>query len=146
MVTEYLRDDIYGIWAILDEGYYLYLINYVYQQFCMFIIFVYCVIQFSMMFRYLSEKYITQTNFSHAVNFQRRHLHVNGTIVLDATAANSPDNKVHGAKMEPTWVLSAPDGPPVDSMNLAIRVWLRNHDVCFYILWKIVYVYSMLTT
>ena len=31
---------------------------------------------------------------------------------------------VHGAHMGPTWVLSAPDGPHVGSMNLAIRdVW-----------------------
>ena len=33
----------------------------------------------------------------------------------------SPDSKVHGANMGPTWVLSAPDGPHVGSMNLAIR-------------------------
>ena len=32
-----------------------------------------------------------------------------------------PDNKVHGANMEPTWVLSAPDGPHVGPMKLAIR-------------------------
>ena len=32
-----------------------------------------------------------------------------------------PDSKVHGANMGPTWVLSAPDGPHVGSMNLAIR-------------------------
>ena len=31
-----------------------------------------------------------------------------------------PDNKVHGANMGPTWVLSAPDGPHVGPMNLAI--------------------------
>ena len=31
------------------------------------------------------------------------------------------DNKVHGANMGPTWVLSAPDGPHVGPMNLAIR-------------------------
>ena len=34
---------------------------------------------------------------------------------------NSPDSKVHGAIMGPTWVLSAPDDPHVDPMNLAIR-------------------------
>ena len=34
------------------------------------------------------------------------------------------DSKVHGANMGPTWVLSAPDGPPVGPMNLAIRVSL----------------------
>ena len=32
-----------------------------------------------------------------------------------------PDNKVHGANMGPTWVLSAPDGPHVGPMNIAIR-------------------------
>ena len=31
-----------------------------------------------------------------------------------------PDNKVHGANMGPTGVLSAPDGPHVGLMNLAI--------------------------
>ena len=33
-----------------------------------------------------------------------------------------PDSKVHKANMGPTWVLSAPDGPHVGPMNLAIRV------------------------
>ena len=32
-----------------------------------------------------------------------------------------PDSKVHGANIGPTWVLSAPDGPHVGPMNLAIR-------------------------
>ena len=32
-----------------------------------------------------------------------------------------PDSKVHGANMGPTWVLSAPGGPHVGLMNLAIR-------------------------
>ena len=32
-----------------------------------------------------------------------------------------PDSKVHGANMGPTWVLSAPDGPHVGPMNLAMR-------------------------
>ena len=34
----------------------------------------------------------------------------------------TPDSKVHGANMGPTWVLSAPDGPHVGPMNLAIMV------------------------
>ena len=34
--------------------------------------------------------------------------------------SNIPDNKVHGANMGPTWVLSAPDGPHIGPMNLAI--------------------------
>ena len=33
-----------------------------------------------------------------------------------------PDSKVHGANMGPTWVLSAPGGPYVGPINLAIRV------------------------
>ena len=33
-----------------------------------------------------------------------------------------PESKVHGANMGPIWVLSAPDGPHVGPMNLAIRV------------------------
>ena len=33
-----------------------------------------------------------------------------------------PDSKVHGASMGPTWVLSAPGGPHMGPMNLAIRV------------------------
>ena len=33
-----------------------------------------------------------------------------------------PDNSVHGVNMRSTWVLSAPDGPHVGPMNLAIGV------------------------
>ena len=39
-----------------------------------------------------------------------------------------PDNKVHGANMGPTWVLSSPDGPHVGPMNLAIRVSYDGHS------------------
>ena len=39
---------------------------------------------------------------------------------------NYPDSKVHGANMGPTWVLSAPDGPHVGPMNLAIRVLIKG--------------------
>ena len=39
---------------------------------------------------------------------------------------NFPDNKVNGANMEPTWVLSAPDGPHVGPMNLAIKVTIQG--------------------
>ena len=34
---------------------------------------------------------------------------------------HTPDSKVHGANMGPTWVLSAPDGPHAGPMNLASR-------------------------
>ena len=40
-----------------------------------------------------------------------------------------PDSKVHRANMGPRWVLSAPDGPHVCPMNLAIRVVFHG-DVC----------------
>ena len=30
---------------------------------------------------------------------------------------DSPDNKVHGANMEPTWGRKDPDGPQVGPMN-----------------------------
>ena len=38
---------------------------------------------------------------------------------------NSPDSKIHGANMGPTWVLSAPDGSHVGPMNLAVREYRR---------------------
>ena len=44
--------------------------------------------------------------------------------VYGSIAAQSdyiPDSKDHGANMGPTWVLSAPDGPHLGPMNLAIR-------------------------
>ena len=34
---------------------------------------------------------------------------------------NIPNSNVHGANVGPTWVLSAPDGPHVGPINLAIR-------------------------
>ena len=40
--------------------------------------------------------------------------------VLICSGMKVPDSKVHGANMGPTWVLSAPDGPHIDPMNLAI--------------------------
>ena len=42
----------------------------------------------------------------------------------------NPDNKVHGANIRPTWVLSAPDGPHVGPMSLAIRECLPGSISC----------------
>ena len=39
----------------------------------------------------------------------------------------TPDSKVHGANMGPTWVLSAPDGPHVGPMDLAVKDYLFQH-------------------
>ena len=60
---------------------------------------------------------------------------------------SSPESKVHGANMGPTWVLSALVGPHVGPVNFAIWiVWnneiRRHHDgVC---VWKIRHYWSVL--
>ena len=46
---------------------------------------------------------------------------VTGNFPAQKASDVDADNKVHGANMGPTWVLSAPDGPHVGPMNLAIR-------------------------
>ena len=46
-----------------------------------------------------------------------------------------PDGKDHGAKIGPTWVLSAPGGPYVGPMNLAIRVWYEMKLFDFECIW-----------
>ena len=38
----------------------------------------------------------------------------------------TPDSKVRGANMGPTWVLSSPDGPHVGPKNLAIKEALHT--------------------
>ena len=53
----------------------------------------------------------------------------------------SPDTKVHGANMGPTWVLSAPDGPMLAPWTLLsgsalvscdMRWWVQSlHSICF---------------
>ena len=40
---------------------------------------------------------------------------------MELICYSHPDSKVCGANMGPTWVLSAPGGPHVGPMNLAIR-------------------------
>ena len=37
---------------------------------------------------------------------------------------DNPDNKVCGANMGPTWVLSAPDGPQVGPINLSRKFFM----------------------
>ena len=48
------------------------------------------------------------------------------SIVVHKTSWPLPDSEVHGANMGPTWVLSAPDGPHVGPVNLAIGVVNTN--------------------
>ena len=50
-------------------------------------------------------------------------------ILLTGQHWSIPDSKVHGTNMGPTWVLSAPVGPHVDPVNLAIwdvMTWCRT--------------------
>ena len=46
---------------------------------------------------------------------------------------DQPDSKIHGANIGPTGVLSAPDGPHVGPMNLAIRACMNNHTIVLFI-------------
>ena len=64
-----------------------------------------------------------------------------------------PDSKVHVAYMGPTWVLSAPGGPHVGSMNQVIRdgsiVWdgMLNLGMCvitFSVLIQIIWVWDII--
>ena len=54
---------------------------------------------------------------------------INQWIIPSHKSHSNPDSKVHGANMGPTWVLSAPDGPHVGPMNLAIREVLQIQNV-----------------
>ena len=45
---------------------------------------------------------------------------------VSGSPQDHPDSKVHGANMGPIWVLSAPDGPHVGPMNLAIRAFVAG--------------------
>ena len=49
---------------------------------------------------------------------------------LDEAAYGNPDS-VHGANIGPTWVLTAPDGPHVGIMNLAIREHIYSPCFCY---------------
>ena len=51
-------------------------------------------------------------------------------IWIEHQSVTSAESKVHEPNMETTWVLSAPDGPNIGPMNLAIRV----HVSCWWIL------------
>ena len=54
--------------------------------------------------------------------------------VHNKSAYRFPDSKVHGGNMGPTWVLSAPDGPHVGPMNLAVGVGSDNGSLPSYYL------------
>ena len=62
-----------------------------------------------------------------------------------------PDSKVHGADMWPTWDLSAPDGPHLGPVNLAIRDvtllspnrYLPTYQRWSHYAWRVVIHYSV---
>ena len=62
------------------------------------------------------------------VSLWARRLDVSDCPCYHKTPLKEPDSKVHGANMGPTWDLSAPDGPHVGPMNLAIRGQLQVHE------------------
>ena len=111
----------YGIWHynILE-----FLILYV----SLFIFIVQCIelIQPGCLFK------VMRNHDTRRTTFHTKHLHTYSHIWLvyriseSTTPATSmdktiPDSKVHGANMGSTWVLSAPDGPHVDPINIALR-------------------------
>ena len=53
------------------------------------------------------------------------HIRVDIVQMIDPSI-ELPDSKLHEANMGPTWILSAPDGPHVGPMNLAIGVSIRS--------------------
>ena len=62
-------------------------------------------------------------------------------VLQEVSSKLSPDSKFQGANMGPTWVLSAPDGPHVGPMNLAIRVVIYvcsevPQPVCNFMAWQ----------
>ena len=59
-----------------------------------------------------------QSNIGHAIS--PRYTLKNGA-PLPHKCLSDPDTKVHGTNMGPTWVLSAPDGPHVGPIDLAIK-------------------------
>ena len=85
----------------------------------------------------------SQLNVDDFVIYYANNLHLagNNTNQLcewhpSRNAYYNPDNKVHGANMGPTWVLSAPDGPHVGPINLAIREFIRKSSKRTYHQWR----------
>ena len=57
---------------------------------------------------------------------------------------NIPDSKVYGINMGPTWILSAPGGPYIDPMNIAIwdNIICVEYIACA-VLWNIVSILNL---
>ena len=61
-----------------------------------------------------------KTSCKHSMHVYIRYVY-SVLISLSSIVHRPRHNKVHGANMGSTWVLSAPDGPHVGPMNLTIR-------------------------
>ena len=76
---------------------------------------------FKTMLQSTHENYsISSKTLDHLICWRVNYFLANRTSAY-CHVSNNPDSKFHGANMGPTWVLSAPDGPHVGPMNLAIR-------------------------
>ena len=67
--------------------------------------------------------------FGHLCSYQKSHIYVcfmYQCLYHKEYTHVYPDSKAQWANMGLTWVLSAPDGPHVGPMNLAIRVIMRK--------------------
>ena len=75
--------------------------------------------EFCMLFQW---SYI-KSNFPSDLNYDKKNCSWNGPQHNKRFQNQAyPDSKIHGTNMGPTWIMSAPDGPHLGPMNLAIRV------------------------
>ena len=85
------------------------------------------------MVRFLHKGQVTRKAFSY-VGFKMNWFNHSGAttgIYRKYNISDIPDNKVHGANMGHSWVLSAPGGPHVGPVNLAIGdgFWWPGHGI-----------------
>ena len=69
---------------------------------------------------------ITRSQYSWSTSFTRSYSRSRVCVFYCVVSNVLPDSKLHGTNMGPTWFLSAPGGPHVGPINLAIRaiIWL----------------------
>ena len=89
---------------------------------------MYMILVILMMKSSLDQDFHDITDNSTAVYLDRKYLNIYSYLACFCKPDHEcPDNKVHGANMGPTWVLSAPDGPHIGPVNLAIRVCISSN-------------------
>ena len=70
-----------------------------------------CVVKSVSDFSYFEDNVFRRFDQAYCWVDMLQHCHQKVAFVLITRRRLDPDSKVHGAKMGPTWVLSAPDGP-----------------------------------